>query len=185
MRITGGRVKGRRLATLKGLNIRPSSDRVREAIFSLIGQDLTDLAVLDLFAGTGSLGIEALSRGASYVLFLDNAPQALSLIGKNLKLCGYESLGSVLKRDLTRGLPRRSSLMKRGFDLVFIDPPYGKELVRPLLVELDQGHILSGPSLVVTESSKADRLPITLGKLRQVKARTYGTTNISIFGYGE
>ena len=184
MRITGGQVKGRLLAPLKGLNIRPSSDRVKEAIFNLIGQDITGAKVLDLFAGTGSLGIEALSRGALWALFIDNSQQSIKLIRKNLRLCGYEPLGFVLKRDLIRGLPWRYSLMKKKFDLVFIDPPYGKKFILPILKELSDRKILLSPSVVVAETSRTDNLPSVLGKLELVKTRTYGETRINIYHYG-
>ncbi|MBW2217733.1 MAG: RsmD family RNA methyltransferase, partial [Deltaproteobacteria bacterium] len=102
MRITGGQVKGRIIASPKGMNIRPTSDRVREAIFNLIGQDLSGLKVLDLFAGTGSLGLESLSRGTQHAVFIDNSQQALKLIRKNLVTCGFENSGTVLRRDLKK-----------------------------------------------------------------------------------
>ena len=104
MRITGGLMRGRRLATLRGLNIRPTSDKVREAVFDLVGQDMTDIHTLDLFAGTGSFGIEALSRGASWALFIDNSPRSINLVKRNLRVCGCEAAGTVLQRDLTRPL---------------------------------------------------------------------------------
>ena len=185
MRITGGQVRGRRLASLKGLDIRPTPDRVREAIFNLLGQDVTGLKVLDLFAGTGSLGIEALSRGAVRALFLDNSPQSVKLMRKNLQLCGFESMGSVLKKDLIRGLPWRSPLMKRRFELVFIDPPYRKKFIPPLLTELADREVLASPSVVVAESSKAETLPVAIGELQLVNTKTYGETKIHIYHYGD
>ncbi|MBW1766785.1 MAG: 16S rRNA (guanine(966)-N(2))-methyltransferase RsmD [Deltaproteobacteria bacterium] len=185
MRITGGQAKGRLLASLKGLYIRPSSGRVKEAVFNLIGQDITGAKVLDLFAGTGSLGIEALSRGALWALFIDNSQQSIKLIRKNLMLCGYEPLGFVLKRDLIRGLPWRHSLMKKKFDLVFIDPPYGKKFILPILKELSDREILLSPSVVVAETSRTDNLPSVLGKLELVKTRAYGETRINIYHYGD
>jgi 16S rRNA (guanine966-N2)-methyltransferase len=185
MRITGGQVKGRLLASLKGLNIRPSSDRVKEAIFNLIGQDITGAKVLDLFAGTGSLGIEALSRGALRTLFIDNSQQSIKLIKKNLTLCGYESSGFVLKRDLTRGLPRRYPQMKKKFDLIFIDPPYRKNFILPILKELSDRKSLISPSVVIAETSRIDNLPAVLGKLELVKIRIYGETKINIYHYGD
>jgi len=185
MRITGGQVKGRLLASLKGLNIRPSSDRVKEAIFNLIGQDITGAKVLDLFAGAGSLGIEALSRGALWTLFIDNSQQSIKLIKKNLTLCGYESSGFILKMDLTRGLPWRYPLMKKKFDLVFIDPPYRKKFILPILKELSDRKFLISPSVVVAETSRIDNLPAELGKLELVKIRIYGETKINIYHYGD
>ena len=100
MRITGGRVKARILASPKGLIIRPTTDQVREAIFSIIGQNLSGLKVLDLFAGTGSLGLEALSRDALFSFFIDNSQQSISLIKKNIALCEYQNSAFILKMDL-------------------------------------------------------------------------------------
>jgi 16S rRNA (guanine966-N2)-methyltransferase len=185
MRITGGQAKGRVLSSLKGLKIRPTSDRVREAIFSLIGQNLTGLKALDLFAGTGSLGIEALSRGALSALFVDNSSRSIKLIKKNLTLCGYERSGSTLKKDLTRGLPRKSSLMEKEFDLIFIDPPYGKKVIPSLLAELTEREMLASSSVVITESYKGQTLPSVVGKLQRVDTRTYGETRIGIYHFGD
>jgi 16S rRNA (guanine966-N2)-methyltransferase len=185
MRITGGQAKGRLLTPLKDIQIRPSSDKVRESIFNIIGQDIPDQKVLDLFAGSGSLGIEALSRGAPWALFIDNSPQCIKLIEKNLKLCGYEPSGMVLRKDLTRGLPWKHSLMKKKFDLVFLDPPYRKSYIPPILCELVDREILASQSLVVAESSKSDKLPVTFGRLQLVDTRTYGDTKINIYRYGD
>jgi 16S rRNA (guanine966-N2)-methyltransferase len=183
MRITGGQAKGRVLASLKGWNIRPTSDRVREAIFNLIGQDVTGFKILDLFAGTGSLGIEALSRGASRVLFIDNSLQSIKLIKKNLARSGYEPLGFVWKKDLTKGLPLRHPMLKEKFDLIFVDPPYEKEMIPPLLGELSGRDLLGSPAIAVAESFKTEMLPEVLGKLQMVKSRIYGETKISIYHF--
>jgi 16S rRNA (guanine966-N2)-methyltransferase len=185
MRITGGKARGRYLASLKGNKIRPTSDRVREAIFSLIGQDATGLNVLDLFAGTGCLGIEALSRGALKALFIDNSLQSFKLIEKNLALCGFESLGSLLRRDLSKGLPGPHILIKEKFDLVFIDPPYQRKVIPRVITDLSKRNLLSSSSIVVAESSKADMMPDILGELHLANLKTYGQTKISIYLYGE
>jgi len=176
-------VKGRRLASIQGLDIRPTSDLVREAIFNLIGQDILGIKVLDLFAGTGSLGIEALSRGAIEALFIDKSIQAIKQINKNLQRCGFEAAGSIIKKDLGRGLPRNRAFLKRRFGLVFMDPPYGQALIAPLLKELSDRKMLSPASIVVTESSKIDMLPAELGALQRVNGRTYGETRINIYHY--
>ncbi|MBW1941350.1 MAG: 16S rRNA (guanine(966)-N(2))-methyltransferase RsmD [Deltaproteobacteria bacterium] len=183
MRITGGQMKGRRLASLKGLRIRPSSDLIRQAIFNLIGQDMTAIKVLDLFAGTGSLGIEAISRGAEWVTFVDHAGHSTKLIEKNLRLCGCHDSGVVLRKNLLEGLPLES--MKRKFDLVFIDPPYGKQMIPRLLAELGQGEVLALASLVVAEASKLDDLPRVAGRLKLAKTRVHGETQIAIYAYGD
>jgi 16S rRNA (guanine966-N2)-methyltransferase len=184
MRVTGGQVRGRRLASLKGLQIRPSSDLVRQAIFNLIGQDILGVKVLDLFAGTGSLGIEALSRGAVGALFIDKSIQAIKLINKNLQKCGYEAMGSIMKKDLGRGLPRNSAFIKKRFGLVFMDPPYGKSFIPPLLEELSEIDVLAPSSIVVTESSQIEPLPEASRELQLINRKTYGGTNINIYHYG-
>jgi 16S rRNA (guanine966-N2)-methyltransferase len=181
MRVTGGMVRGRRLASVQGQDIRPTSDKVREAIFSLLGQDVSDTKVLDLFAGTGSLGIEALSRGAQWVLFIDSSQRAVRLIRQNLERCGLSGRGFILKKDLNKGLPWRNPLLKEKMDLVFMDPPYRKGMIAPLLEALSERQVLSSLSVVVAETSKTERLPHHVGELRLVKERRYGDTRIHIF----
>jgi 16S rRNA (guanine966-N2)-methyltransferase len=166
---------------LKGLRIRPTSDRVREAIFNIIGHDLKGVRILDLFPGTGSLGIEALSRGGEEALFIDRSPQALNLVEKNLGLCRCHPRGVIIKRDLRRGLPLSDRRMKEPFGLVFIDPPYGKGLIPPLLKEISESGVLSPPWTVVAESSASEIFPPSVGGLRLFAARVYGTTKINIY----
>lgn len=184
MRITGGRAKGRALASPKGLNIRPSSDRVREAVFSVIGQDLSDLRALDLFAGTGSLGLEALSRGAQYALFVDRSTNSINLIKKNLRLCGFFDSGNVLKADLGKGIPTRHALLMGCFDLVFIDPPYKSEYTRIILGDLSKREILSLGARVIAESSKTEFPAESFGKLQIISDRSYGDTKVTMYEYG-
>ena len=181
MRIIGGKAKGRLLASLKGASIRPTSDKVRESVFNLLGQDITGLTVLDLFAGTGSLGIEALSRGALWALFIDSSKSSTDLIRKNLVSCGFEDIGFVLKRDLRVGLPIEPNLLRDGVDLIFLDPPYGRDLISPMLMKLSESKIPASNSLVVAESSCRDRLPSRVGNLSLCDTRVYGQTKIDIY----
>ena len=183
MRITGGHLKGRLLASPKGMNIRPTSDQVREAIFSIIGQFLPEVKVLDLFAGTGSLGLETLSRGASYVVFIDNSPQSLKLIRKNVTLCGHQGTSVILNQDLRKGIRRIHHLLKETFDLVFLDPPYGKNFIPLILGEIQTLGILSFKSRIVAESSKTEKLPVSFENLEMVDTRSYGDTKISVFAH--
>lgn len=183
MRITGGRLKGRLLISPKGRKIRPTSDLVREAIFDVIGQDLSGYKSLDLFAGTGSLGLEALSRGSHLVYFVDNSAQSIRLIRKNLALCEHESSGVILKHDLQKGISRSHRLLKEVFDLAFLDPPYAADYIPVLLEELSTRGFLSRKSLVVAESSKREKLPVAIGRLQMTDTRSYGDTRISIYAF--
>ena len=176
-------MRGRRLASFKGLEIRPTSDRVREAIFDLLGHDLRGEKVLDLFAGTGSLGIEALSRGAAWALFIDHSPKAMELIGKNLKLCGLEAQGFALRKDLLKKFPRTHRLLEEKMDLVFVDPPYRKSMILPVLEELSHRKILGSSSILVAQSEKREVLPPRVKRLQAVNSRTYGETRITIYRY--
>ncbi len=174
-------MRGRRLASFKGLDIRPTSDRVREAIFDLLGHDFSGEKVLDLFAGTGSLGIEAISRGAAWALFIDHSPKAMELIGKNLKLCGLEAQGFALRKDLLRGFPRRHRLLEEKMDLVFVDPPYRKSMILPVLEGLSHLKILESPSTLVAQSEQREVLPPRVRSLQMVKSRIYGETRITLY----
>ena len=183
MRITGGQAKSRVLASPKGLEIRPTTDQVREAIFNIIGQDLSGLRVLDLFAGTGSLGLESLSRGAMSALFIDSSQQAVNLIRKNLTICGYQDSAAVLRRDLRTGIPTSHPLIKELFDLVFLDPPYRNKIISSLLEELSTKEVVSSGSLAVAESSKSEKPPASVEYFQMVDTRLFGTTRISVYKY--
>ena len=157
MRIIGGINKGRSLIGLgtgdPSAHLRPTSDRVRESIFNLItggrfGNKLENGDILDLFAGTGALGLEALSRGAKSVVFVDNGQLAIQLLKKNISICNVESKTKVIKSDATKRLP---ILSKNNFDTVFIDPPYGKGLGQRALKTLLEYELLSEETLIILE----------------------------------
>jgi len=185
MRITGGIKKGFRLARMKGSTIRPTSDRVRSSIFNILGQVLNGCIMLDLFAGTGSLGIESLSRGSEKAVFIDTSAKALALIKKNLSICGYEELAIVAREELPDGLSRMHDLGFDRFDLVFIDPPYGKGYIKPTLSRLVDEELLSRDSRVVVESSASggEEFPGKVGDLMLNHTRAYGSTVIGIYLY--
>lgn len=183
MRITGGAFKNRRLAPLKGLKIRPTSDKVREAIFSIVGQDMNKGKVLDLFAGTGSLGLEALSRNASKALFIDSSPQSIQLIKLNLERCDCLNRAMVVKRDLSKPISMESLPMMGPFDLVFIDPPYHMGFIPSLLGTLSAKMSLSPWAKVVAESSNMDPPPDQVDNLKRRIFRSYGETRITIYSF--
>lgn len=182
MRITGGSSRGRLLLSGKGKEIRPTSSRVREAVFNIIGNDLSGMKVLDLFAGTGIMGLEALSRGASFCLFADNSDRALTLINKNINICGFAGSALTVKNNLKEDLPFHGLLSRGNIDLVFIDPPYGKNLIPGVMEAISRKEIMSSGSIFVAETKKEDELPEKSGNLKLIKTRLYGKTKISIYG---
>ena len=182
MRIIGGKFKGRKLRSVRGASTRPTSDRTREAIFNIIGQEVRGSRVLDLYAGTGALGIEALSRGAQSAAFIDVSRQSLSVIEANLAALALEVPLSIIRWDLTRNLNCLCS-RPRAFDLVFMDPPYNHKLVTPTLNQLHASRSLDSGALVIVEHSKQESFESNVGPFKTVDQRRYGKTLVSFFNY--
>ncbi|MBM9538261.1 16S rRNA (guanine(966)-N(2))-methyltransferase RsmD [Desulfobulbus alkaliphilus] len=184
MRITGGNARGRKLMTPASgkADIRPTSDRVREALFNILAQRTAGSTVLDLFAGTGALGIEALSRDAAFVLFVDKSRQAGQLIEANLRSCFRQPQAAFLCQDLalpSKGLEKVLTLSGiPPFNLVFMDPPYTKKLAAPLLTNMEKTALLAPGALVVIEEHRNTRLPATAGTLKLINQRCYGETGL-------
>lgn len=171
IRVIAGTAKGKRLKTLKGQIVRPTSSKVKGAIFNILGNAIIDAEVLDLFSGSGALGIEALSRGAKSVVFVENDPRCIVVIKENLKHCGFSG-------DIYMDIKR----LKNGrFAIVLADPPYGKDMARNLLSQLDSCSILKNFSLVVIEHSKRDVIEEPLS-WKKIQEKRYGDTIISIYG---
>lgn len=179
MRIIGGVAKGRKLfapgSRFKGPVIRPTSDRAREAVFNILGQHVHEAQVLDLFAGTAALGLEALSRGARSAVLIEKHPGAVGLIQKNIDICGFSDKSLLIKKDLSKGLFFLKGLLPKAvFSLVFLDPPYGKGLALKILTELASGLFLKPEAIVVAEESFDAELPAKLGCLLLFDKRCYG-----------
>ncbi len=182
MRIIAGANRGTRLAAPKGAATRPTADRARESLFSIleggriVGQDgrppVADATVLDAFAGTGALGLEALSRGAARATFLENDKAALSALEQNIERCHVADRATVLARD---GLhPPRAAA---GVELVFLDPPYGRALAEPALIALDRAGWIAGEALVVVQCHPKDRFEAPDG-FDTVDVRTVGAARL-------
>jgi len=154
MRIVGGRFRGRTLAAPKSQAIRPTADRLRETLFNILahayGDPLTDARVLDLFAGTGALGLEALSRGAAFVLFVDQGAEARALVRENIAALGVGGVSRLFRRDATKLGPAHPL---EPFSLVFLDPPYGKGLAEKALAAARAGGWLAPDALLVVEET--------------------------------
>lgn len=157
MRIISGTSKGRSLVTKKGKGLRPTSDRVKESIFNILGKEVEGKVVLDLFAGTGNLGIEALSRGAKQALFVEKGRQAIRLIQRNLFQCGMKARSEILPKDVNRAI---GILKQRGasFDLILMDPPYEKGLIQKTLMKLSSHRIYHKDSILVIEHGRREPL---------------------------
>jgi 16S rRNA (guanine966-N2)-methyltransferase len=172
LRVVAGQFKGRRLQAPRGTRTRPTADRVREALFSMLG-DVTGARVLDLYAGSGALGIEALSRGAASAVFVERDPQAVAAIERNLAAVGVEAV--VVRQDTLRYLAGADG----PFELVFCDPPYDSaaRLAGPLAERLPA--LTPDDARIVTESDKRNPLELPFPLLTE---RTYGDTRIAIHG---
>ena len=178
MRITGGKFRGRRLFVPRGLNVRPTADRIKEAIFGILGPAVEGARVLDLFAGTGALGLESLSRGASLCVLVDSHTRSLAAIRRNIEALGLEDRTRVLKLDLTRG-PGRLKNEPKPFDLLFLDPPYGKGLASPALGLLSRMKKAAPGALAVVEHSGNEKLNHLTPGWELIRERVYGQTRIS------
>jgi 16S rRNA (guanine966-N2)-methyltransferase len=156
MRVVGGRLRGRNIASPATQEIRPTADRLRESVFNILmhayGDPISDARVLDLFAGTGALGIEAVSRGAKFVLFVDNGAEARALLRNNVESLGLGGVTKVYRRDAINPGPAHPV---EPFSLAFLDPPYGKGLAEKALAALRDGGWLTPGALVVVEEAKA------------------------------
>jgi 16S rRNA (guanine966-N2)-methyltransferase len=177
MRIISGTSKGRRLATPKSQAIRPTSNRVKESIFNILGEEVKGKVVLDLFAGTGNLGIEALSRGAKKVLFVEKGRQALRLIQRNLFQFGMRERSEILPKDVSRAI---GILKQRGesFDLILMDPPYEKGLIQNTLLKLHSHRIYHEDSILVIEHNRREPIP-EMVEWTLIRQRRTGDTLIS------
>jgi 16S rRNA (guanine966-N2)-methyltransferase len=184
MRIISGTSKGRRLAPLRGHSIRPTSDRIKESIFNILGTEVEGKVVLDLFAGTGNLGIEALSRGARQTIFVERAREALRTIQRNLLQCGFSEQAEVIPKEVNRtiGLLEARSA---SFDLILMDPPYEEGWVERTLLKLNCHNIYHEGSILVIEHSRREPLPQKTGNWTLLKQKRIGDTMISILQAGQ
>lgn len=180
MRIISGTARGRRLKSPEGNKIRPTSDRVKESIFNMLAFQLPGKKVLDLFAGTGNLGLEALSRGAVHATFVDVDREAQKLIMHNIKLLGFEERARVCHMDSFEAV-RRMGLKKEKFDIIFIDPPYKEGLYEEIIETVIKGDIIENDGYMVIEHPSAVKLDEVYWSLQMIKNRKYGNTTVTIY----
>jgi 16S rRNA (guanine(966)-N(2))-methyltransferase RsmD len=178
MRIISGKNRGRILKTLTGMNTRPTADRVKESLFSILFKNVEDAYVLDLFAGSGALGLECISRGAKQCVFVDSSKEAINIIKKNIELCNAMDKSEIRNTDFMAAIDK-SIINKEKFDLVFVDPPYSKNIVDNVLLIIEQ--VLSTNGIIIAETDEKDELPDAIHNLVRYDTRKYGRTVISFF----
>ena len=177
MRVITGTARGRRLKELEGLETRPTTDRVKEGIFNIIQFDIEGRKVLDLFAGTGQLGIEALSRGAASAVFVDQRREAVSLVRENLSLTGFSQRARVVGGEALGFL---ASARER-FDLIFLDPPYASGLLAAAVGAVSQFDILSNHGIMICESPLDEEPPAVEPPYFQRRVYRYGKTKVTAY----
>jgi len=175
VRVISGYARGRRIIAPKGSKIRPTSDRVKEAIFNTISPLVVQSDFLDLFAGTGNIGIEALSRGANSCTFVDKSPQAIKYIKNNLTNIGFEDRSTIIFGDSRKIITK----LTQTYDIIFLDPPYGYDLVIPIMKKLKL--LLKEEGIIVVETENKIELPSHCDTFRLLKASRYGDTQVGYY----
>ena len=177
MRVISGVRKGRRLASLNKTGVRPTSDRVKESIFNVLQKEVAGKRVLDIFAGAGTLGIEALSRGAESATFVDASRQSISILKKNLHDLDLESKSTILRLDGLEALGK----LRQEFHLILADPPYLEGFVQRIVDSVAQSEVLQKDGILVLEHHKKERFSFPQDRLSVLKQRKFGDTVISFF----
>lgn len=181
LRIVSGRLKGRRLRVPEDKALRPTSDRVREALFNILGQDLGGQDVLDLYAGTGALGFEAMSRGARKAVFVEASPRIAIALRQSAKELGIEHEAKVIVGRVEDVLTRER--LGGSFDVVFADPPYEDHAYAALVAGVGAGEILSSGGTLVAEREARTSVDLAPGPLVLVRTERYGRTALDFFKY--
>jgi len=178
MRVISGEYRGKKLYTLEGMNTRPTLDRVKEALFNIIQFKVPEANVLDLFAGSGSLGIETLSRGANYVVFCDHSCEAIKIIKKNIESTKYVEKSTILNKDYMVALKQISKLDKK-FDIVFLDPPYKSEFGIKAIEELIKLDLIAEDGIIILETDDENiKKEIEEKKIKIFDERKYGSVKL-------
>ena len=177
MRVITGSARGRRLKELEGMETRPTTDRVKEGLFNVLQFDIEGRRVLDLFAGTGQLGIECLSRGAASAVFVDKRPDAVKLIRENLKLCDLTDRARVVAGDSMEFLKS----VREKFDLVLLDPPYQAELLEAAIAHIARHDLLTPHGMMAAEHTADKTLPALSAPYRMGRTYRYGKIAVTIY----
>ena len=183
MRVIAGSAKGHNLQTIEGLATRPTTDRIKETLFNIIAFDLPECSFLDLFSGSGGIGIEALSRGASEAVFVDAAAECQQVITENLKHTKLQDKARLMKTDVLSALDKLAAEGKC-FDIIFMDPPYESDLYSPVLQKIVEKNLLKQEGYLITEGSSQIPLEIPAG-MEVLREKAYKTTILTFLGLEE
>lgn len=180
MRVIAGKARGTRLQSPTNMDIRPTSDRVKESVFGILDRELMDAVVVDLFSGTGNLGIESLSRGAKAAYFVDQSKESIKIITYNLEKTRFLPQATVIHKDAVTGVKQ---LAMKGIqaDMIFMDPPYHKGLIEPVFEAIEAGKLLAPEGTIIVEHGRTEVLQESYGGFQLVRKKDYGNTSVSFY----
>ncbi|HKQ79422.1 MAG TPA: 16S rRNA (guanine(966)-N(2))-methyltransferase RsmD [Blastocatellia bacterium] len=182
MRVIAGIYKGRRLKTLEGLSVRPTSDRLRETLFNILAPRIEGARFADVCAGSGAIGVEALSRGAGHVTFIESSLKAARIISENLRNCGIGREDyRMINRDVIRALKNLAS-EKAQFDIIYFDPPYDSDIYTPVMWQIARNDLLDDDGALIVEHRRQAPLLPNYGRLRPYRQVTQGESILTFFG---
>ncbi|MBS1789004.1 MAG: 16S rRNA (guanine(966)-N(2))-methyltransferase RsmD [Acidobacteria bacterium] len=180
MRVIAGQYKGRRLKTLEGMAVRPTSDRMRETLFNILALRIEDARFVDVCAGSGAVGIEALSRGAAHVTFIEASRKAVSVISDNLRHCGITEDFKLIPRDAIAAM-KYFAYEKQQFDIFYFDPPYDSEIYSPVMWQIAQNNLLAEDGIVIVEHRRQLPLAPNYDDLRPYRELVQGESVLTFF----
>lgn len=180
MRVISGKARGHALKAPKGQHTRPTADRVKESIFNIIQTKIFGSIVVDLFAGSGNLGIEALSRGAKKAYFIDNSKNSIQSINENLKKTALSNNSEIIHGDVLKGIGRLHTLGIKAH-IIFLDPPYSKGFIEPTLETIFSSNILKQNGIVIVEHNAKDTVPNNIHTLTKYRTSLYGDVAVSFY----
>lgn len=178
MRVIAGRARGLTLETIEGDSTRPTRDVVREALFSILMNNIPDARFLDLFSGSGAIGIEALSRGAKYAMFIDLNPKCTRIIKKNLEKAKFTEYSDVYNTDYKKAISKMNS---KSFDIIYVDPPYNKEIGIDAISRLSEADVLAEDGIIILETDTNELVPEQIGRYEKFNYKRYGRNILTLF----
>ncbi len=181
MRIISGKARGKKLKSPKNSEIRPTLDRVKESLFNIISSKIRDSVFLDLFCGSAAIGLEALSRGAKMVYFIDNNEESVKLANENIQSCNFDKKSYNVQKTDALSFISKSTNANIKFDIIFIDPPYGFQNLEDMLFRISMADIMNPRSLLIAETDKNDEVSEDIEGLRLIDQRIYSITKITIY----